>query len=31
MLRVMSDAGWPSTRHLDGSVFHVEINLDDAQ
>jgi GNAT superfamily N-acetyltransferase len=31
MLRVMCEASWPATRHLDGSVFHVEINLDDAQ
>jgi RimJ/RimL family protein N-acetyltransferase len=28
MLRVLSDAGWPSTRHLEGSVLHVEIDLD---
>ena len=27
MLRVMTDAGWPCTRHLDGSVLHVEIDL----
>ena len=27
MLRVLSDAGWPCTRHLDGSVLHVEIDL----
>jgi L-amino acid N-acyltransferase YncA len=28
MLRVLADAGWPCTRHLDGSVLHVEIDLD---
>ncbi len=28
MLRVLSDGGWPCTRHLEGSVLHVEINLD---
>lgn len=28
MLRVLSDGGWPCTRHLDGSVLHVEIDLD---
>ena len=27
MLQVLSDTGWPCTRHLDGSVLHVEINL----
>lgn len=27
MLRVMADAGWPCTRHLDGSVLHVEMDL----
>jgi L-amino acid N-acyltransferase YncA len=27
MLRVLSDAGWPCMRHLDGSVLHVEIDL----
>lgn len=27
MLRVLSDGGWPCTRHLDGSVLHVEIDL----
>jgi RimJ/RimL family protein N-acetyltransferase len=27
MLRVLSDAGWPCTRHLDGSVLVVEIDL----
>jgi hypothetical protein len=26
MLRVMTDAGWPCTRHLDGSVLHVEVD-----
>jgi hypothetical protein len=28
MLRVMADAGWPCTRPLDGSVLHVEMDLD---
>jgi L-amino acid N-acyltransferase YncA len=28
MLRVLADAGWPCTRHLDGSVLHVEVDLD---
>jgi L-amino acid N-acyltransferase YncA len=28
MLRVMSDAGWRATRHLDGSVFEMDIDLD---
>ena len=28
MLRVLSDGGWPCTRHLDGSVLSVEIDLD---
>ena len=27
MLRVLSDTGWPLTRHLEGSVLHVEIDL----
>jgi L-amino acid N-acyltransferase YncA len=27
MLRVLSDAGWPCTRHLEGSVLHMEIDL----
>ena len=27
MLRVLTDAGWPCRRHLDGSVLHVEIDL----
>ena len=27
MLQVLSDTGWPCTRHLDGSVLHVEIDL----
>jgi L-amino acid N-acyltransferase YncA len=29
MLRVLSDGGWPCTRHLDGSVLHIEIDLSD--
>ena len=28
MLRVMSEAGWRSTRHRDGSVFEVDVDLD---
>lgn len=28
MLRVMSDAGWQRTRHPDGSVLEVDIDLD---
>jgi L-amino acid N-acyltransferase YncA len=28
MLRVLSDSGWPCARHLDGSVVHVEIDLE---
>ena len=28
MLQVIADGGWPCTRHLDGSVLHVEIDLD---
>jgi hypothetical protein len=28
MLRLMSDAGWPCTRHYDGSVLRVEVDLD---
>jgi L-amino acid N-acyltransferase YncA len=28
MHRVLSDGGWPCTRHLEGSVLHVEIDLD---
>lgn len=31
MMRVMTDAGWPVTRHLDGSVFHLDIDLDGAE
>ena len=27
MLRVLSDAGWQCTQHLEGSVLHVEIDL----
>jgi RimJ/RimL family protein N-acetyltransferase len=27
MLRVLSDAGWPCTLHLNGWVFHVETKL----
>jgi L-amino acid N-acyltransferase YncA len=27
MLRVLSDAGRPCTRHLEGSVLHIEIDL----
>ena len=27
MLRVLSETGWPCTRHLEGSVRHVEIDL----
>lgn len=27
MLRVLSDSGWPCTRHLEGSVLHVKIDL----
>ena len=27
MLRVLSETGWPCTRHLEGSVLHVEIDL----
>ena len=27
MLQVLSDSGWPCTRHLEGSVLHVEIDL----
>lgn len=29
MLRVLADCGWPCRRHLDGSVIHVEIDLND--
>jgi RimJ/RimL family protein N-acetyltransferase len=28
MLRVLADAGWQCARHLDGSVLHVEVDLD---
>jgi GNAT superfamily N-acetyltransferase len=28
MHRVLTDSGWPCTRHVDGSVSHVDINLD---
>jgi L-amino acid N-acyltransferase YncA len=28
MLQVLSDAGWPCTRHLEDSVLHVDIDLD---
>jgi hypothetical protein len=28
MLRVMFDAGWQCTRHLDGLVLDVDIDLD---
>ena len=28
MHRVLTDSGWPCTRHLDGSVLHVDIYLD---
>lgn len=28
MLQVLSDGGWPCTRHLEGSVLHVEVDLD---
>ncbi|MGO4443381.1 N-acetyltransferase family protein [Mycobacterium sp. 2YAF39] len=30
MLHVLSDAGWPCARHRDGSVLHLEIDLDEA-
>jgi L-amino acid N-acyltransferase YncA len=29
MLHVIADSGWPCRRHLDGSVLHIEIDLDD--
>jgi hypothetical protein len=29
MRRVIMDAGWPVTQHRDGSVFSVEVNLDE--
>jgi hypothetical protein len=25
---VLTDSGWPCTRHLDGAVLHVDIDLD---
>ena len=28
MLRVLTDSHWPCTRHLEGSVLHVDIDLD---
>ena len=28
MRRVITDAGWPTTQHRDGSVLSVEIDLD---
>ena len=28
MHRVLTDSGWPCTRHLDRSVLHVDIDLD---
>jgi len=28
MSRVMADAGWPCSRHLDGSVLNVDVDLD---
>jgi RimJ/RimL family protein N-acetyltransferase len=28
MMRVISDAGWRSARHLDGSVLEIDIDLD---
>ena len=31
MRRVINDAGWPTTQHRDGSVFSVEVNLDDIE
>ncbi|MCV7204269.1 N-acetyltransferase [Mycolicibacterium peregrinum] len=29
MLRVLADCGWPCRRHLDDSVIHVEIDLNE--
>jgi len=29
MLRVMADAGWPCAWERDGSVFHVNVDLDE--
>jgi L-amino acid N-acyltransferase YncA len=28
MQRVLADSGWPCSRHLDGAVLHVDIDLD---
>jgi len=28
MHRVLTDSGWPCTRHLEGAVLHVDIDLD---
>jgi RimJ/RimL family protein N-acetyltransferase len=28
MRRVITDAGWPTTQHIDGSVLSVEVDLD---
>lgn len=28
MLQVLTDSGWPCTRHLDGANVHVDIDLD---
>ncbi|MGY4651215.1 N-acetyltransferase family protein [Mycobacterium sp. URHB0021] len=28
MHRVSTDSGWPCTRHLDGPVLHVDVDLD---
>lgn len=30
MIHVITDAGWPCSRHLDGSVVHIEIDLAEA-
>lgn len=30
MLHVITDAGWPCSRHLEGTVIHIEIDLDRA-
>jgi hypothetical protein len=27
MLKVISDVGWPCTRHLDSAVFRIELDL----
>jgi RimJ/RimL family protein N-acetyltransferase len=29
MRKVITDAGWPCTRHLDGYVTHVDVDLDE--